>query len=401
MSGEIAEVPVEVVQAAVETMEPAVEAATEAASGVTATAAETAPSVLEPLAETATGAAPELAAAGMPAVEDGSAAVVNGGVEDVAEIPVDGIGGATENGGETTAMEFQGEPNGEQEVSAREPGADETAVTQELVGVTDQAVEDAGTEVVSSDPKVVEKLEDVRDQLSDEMATTAPAESHKLKTAYELAEEKLVAMAKEEPGVQTEASAESAPVEGEASKGETGETTSVAEEPVAVEEVVSAEGEQETEKQWKPTRRARGSEEYQQAMERLTAEAKQNGEDITNPKVQERLQKQASDEFHRAYSEKNWRRELTDEVRKRSEFTDAYDRALAAMKANLKPGERINDDELLIIAFAQYVEAWDRRPLRKKAVGVLKEMLKIMAAFLFGSSTETQRKLQEQPGGRR
>lgn len=180
------------------------------------------------------------------------------------------------------------------------------------------------------------------------------------------------------------------------------EVTSVAEEPVVVkDEAVDIGDDQGSEKPWKPTGRAKNSKEYQQAMERLTTEAKQNGEDIANPKVQERLQKQASAEFYRAYSAKHWRRELTDDVRKRTEFKDAYDRVLTDMKTNLKPGESIDSDALFERAFAEYLEVWDRRPLKKKAVSALKEALKIAAAFLFGSSTETQRKLQEQPGGRR
>lgn len=180
------------------------------------------------------------------------------------------------------------------------------------------------------------------------------------------------------------------------------EATSVAEEPVVVkDEAVNTGEDQESEKPWKPTGRAKNSKEYKQAVERLTIEAQKNGEDVTDLKVQERLQKQASDEFYRAYSAKNWRRELTDEVKKRAEFKDAYDRVLTDMKTNLKPGESIDSDALFERAFAQYLEVWDKRPLRKKAVSALKEALKIAAAFIFGSGTEAQRKLQEQPAGRR
>ncbi len=137
----------------------------------------------------------------------------------------------------------------------------------------------------------------------------------------------------------------------------------------------------EEEKQWRLTPRASGSREYKQAMERLTVEAQAKGEDVKDPKVQERMQKQASAEFYSPLAQKT---ELTAEIVKDSIFAEVYKRALAAAAVKFKrTGEKTDSEAIKNSALAEYLEDWDRAPLTKKAKRWLIKLLKNLGIVVF------------------
>jgi len=125
-------------------------------------------------------------------------------------------------------------------------------------------------------------------------------------------------------------------------------------------------GSQQTkgEKPWRVPLRARMSKEYRQAMKKLRAEATDEDKDVHDPTVQEQMQRQATAEFYRQRTQKT---ELTDEIRKDPIFEEAYKKASAAATAKEKQtGEKTDFEAIKNSALAEYLEASDRAPLRKK-----------------------------------
>ena len=136
----------------------------------------------------------------------------------------------------------------------------------------------------------------------------------------------------------------------------------------------------EDEKQGRPSFRTRMSREYRQAMKRLKEEALARGEDIEDPKAQERMQSEAADEFYNTLAGKT---ELTKDITEDTVYKDAYDKALADATAKFQDkGEKTDSEVIRHRALRNYLANLDKAPFMKKAERWIKKHWKSLLTLL-------------------